>query len=282
MLPEEFNALNSGTPFEYSKLQEEFKKACPDFDKILTDATKSIALEFASLMLFVVGPKTRSFKKGSNDGKWRFRMVNGDSFYAVYVSTYKNAPPAAAQPILAGNQLMLTIKQGSLLALDTLSKLIPIALGNNLTVLTPLAGSVFSKDNIKGLSEKTGQDAGYVLTAINQSAQSGGFYLPFSSAAIALVCAISATKNADQKVRDSIITKTVKQYHSKGKIMDWREYDNYSYYAHGGVPSGMTPKELMVRFEGCQEASFRDFKAAQDKMIAETKKNAEEPGTSKN
>lgn len=266
MMPAEFNSLHAGAQFKMSKLEEAFTKVCPDYTAKLVEGTPNIALEFCSLVLFQVGPATRSIKKGQNDNKWKFLMAANDDIYVVYVSTHKNNPPPEVQPVVKNNKLLLTIKQASLLSLKMLSDLM-LMNNSNYIILTPLAGAIFSKDDIDRIALKLGKSRQEVACTMNESAQSGGFYLRNSSTAVAAVCALVATRNGEnKKLMESIVVKTIKQYTKAHREFDENDFAAYGAYATGGVPRGLTPAILLAKLDKEQEFTRTQFMEEFEKL----------------
>lgn len=266
--PKELSELYGGVSFNMEKLETEFQKICPDYgDSLVWDKT-NYALDFAAKMAFIVGPESRSVKKPGTDKKWKFRFIieRGDAhFYGtIFVCTFKNTTPPCPQPVVENKKLVLTIKQASLLSIVMISKAVPLCLANNSILLTPLAGAIFSKQDIpKLVAEATpgavsNKDTEGIITAIIQSCQSGGQHLPNAKCHIALVASICATNNMkDKKLRDTIISKTYKQYIASGKELDIEKFKIYSRYATGGVPAEYMPERLINLYEAAKTTGIK-------------------------
>lgn len=261
--PAEFCEEYSGLTFDFNALAVEFKKVCADYTNNLGWNNKYACLDFAARVLFEVGPETRKVRKETGDKKWRFLFCANDKKpkYA-FVCTYKGIAPPTSQPVTTDDKIVLTVKQASLLSLYVLSGLSKIALEHEYTVLTPLAGAIFSKNDMKEISFAlhSRDDIDYIaatITTINNSCQSGGHYLPGGRSEIAVLAAISATRNMkDKSMRRSIIVKTFKQYTSKSSF-DVNIFKRLSPYATGGIPHELSPENLIEMHETEVKMNFK-------------------------
>lgn len=243
----EFCDSHGTTVFDFEKLVEQFTLAIPDYGKTLVQDVPYFCVQFCSLMIFTIGPSSRSVKKGDRDSYWSMIIPHKDGKFAtVNIATYKAAPPKVMQPQFKAGQITLTVKQGSLLALRTLGYITKMSTSNP-HLLTPLAGSIFCRDDIPEMAKELKIPEHEVTTMLNKSAQSGGFYLRGSSCAAAAICAVVATKNADPKIATSIVNKTVKQYIHHGKRFDDRVFDILAQFATGGVPGHLTKEKMLER-----------------------------------
>jgi len=121
-------------------------------------------------------------------------------------------------------------------------------------LLSPLAGSVFSKDDIPKIAQALGATSTRIVQVINASSQSGGHYLKDSKLHIAIVAAIVATRGVkDKKMKDSIIGKTIKQYLNAKKEFKMRHFEVYAEFGHVGVPSNLSPDNLLKMFDDIQK-----------------------------
>ncbi|CAG9814605.1 unnamed protein product [Phaedon cochleariae] len=128
----------------------------------------------------------------------------------LFIATYRNA--AYGSNFTPNKSMCVTVEQARLLAMDGFDRLATYALNlpNSLVLLTPLAGSIFSRDDIAKIAQDIGVTPIQVLCAINNSCQSGGQYLNRSSINIAVVASIVATRNIkDEDVAASIVGKTI-------------------------------------------------------------------------
>lgn len=208
--------------FNFDELKTKFSKYCKDFDLELDDNTPSRALEFCSKILFEYGPYIRTERKTKGDKAIRFRFPyrrseGGSSgktilsIKVVIVTTFKDMQFVKQ---VEDDKLILTFRQAGLLAMVTFSKAIDYCYNIASTkLLTPLCGAIFSRDAIANMSRELRIEEPACLKIINESATSGGQYLPNSSIECAIVCMITATKKiSDKGVRDSMIARVVKQY----------------------------------------------------------------------
>lgn len=260
--PDEFIKIHGSSTMDFDQLMRDFKKVCYDFNQPLQLDTPSYAAEFCSKILYEVGPQARQVNKKDGDKTWKFAFVYqphkvrtrdadgtekdavaGPAIKFAFVSTYK-ADDAEYIQNNDGTKIVLSIKNASLLALMTLARLNAISINStpSIMLLTPLAGAVFSRDDISEIARLLNKGELEVLNCINESCQSGGHYLTYSSLACAAVASIVATRNMkDEKMRHGIIGKTMKQYLGKKKQWNANEFDIFAQYGHGGVPSNISP-----------------------------------------
>lgn len=91
---------------------------------------------------------------------------------------------------------------------------------------------------------------------MNASSQSGGHYLRDSRMHIAIVAAIVATRGVkDKKMKNAIIGKTIKQYLNVRKEFRPRYFEVYAEFGHGGVPSNLSPDNLLKLFDDIQKVT---------------------------
>lgn len=82
------------------------------------------------------------------------------------------------------------------------------------------------------------------------------FDLSESSMACAIAATISATRKiTDKSIRDSILSKIVKQYNRKQKMFSEKEFNIFAKYVLG-VPTGFDSKTLIDKFENIQTRSI--------------------------
>nr|QMP82295.1 nucleocapsid protein [Blattodean phasma-related virus OKIAV239]DAZ90401.1 TPA_asm: nucleocapsid protein [Supella longipalpa bunya-like virus] len=256
--PDEFIKQHGGAQFDFADLQKRFSQICRDFASAPKKGEKSRALEFASKIIYEVAPDARRVKKAEGDKVWKFHFPYNESGKIVvktaFVCTFKSE--SAGNLSGTANKITLTIKQASLLALVTLCKINNYCgrLDPPTNLLTPLAGAVFSKDDISKIAGRVRKTVAEVTNIINSSCQSGGQYLDDSDTAVAAIASIVATSNMkDEAQRESIINKNVKQYLNMKKTFSVENFDIYAEYAHGGVPEGLRAKALIDLFNGIQK-----------------------------
>uniref|UniRef100_A0AAT9JEX4 Nucleocapsid protein n=1 Tax=Blattella germanica phasmavirus 1 TaxID=3133448 RepID=A0AAT9JEX4_9VIRU len=259
MTPDEFIKLHGGAQFDFDEIIMEFTKRCRDFMDPLEMHTRNMSVEFASIIIYNIGPESRRIKKKDGDKTWIFQFPyndNGLKVETVFVSTFK-----ASQPKSNPKKLILTVKQASLLSIMTLHKI------NNLLgqvddpqyMLTPLAGAVFSKDDIAEISAIVRMTQSTVVSIINSSCQSGGQYLTNARCDVAAIAGIVATRGIkDDQMKASIINKTVKQYLNRNKPFDFEIFNTFAKYAHGGVPMEYSASNLMKIFKETQDINKRE------------------------
>lgn len=271
--PEHFSKNYSTTEFDFEMLEAQFALYCKDYGLDLEENKLSKALEFSSKMLFEIGPYIRNERKSKGDKAVRFRFpyVKTDSdgsktlsIKVVIVTTFKDMTYDKNE---ADNKLILTFKQAGLLATQTFLKAIEFCYMNNGAILmTPLCGAVFSRDSIAEMSKELNLEYVSVISMLNASTTAGGQYLLESNLACAVIAMISATKRvSDKNLRNSMLTKLVKQYSGKKKTFDHETFKVVSKYALGGVPPGLDPETLITTYENIQsnEVSLRARAKAQ-------------------
>lgn len=277
MTPTEFQEIHGGDVFDFDELMETFKTYCWDFQKDLQLNTVSKAVQFCSLILYTVGPESRTVKKNMADKTWEFKFPYGPKDDGrldktickfVYVSTYKN-PNAVYNHGSQTNGLVLSIKHASLLAMVTMSKITDIIGGsqNPSYMLTPLCGAIFSKIDIQAISMSMKLVPREVVKVLNESCQSAGHYLDNSDVTVAAIAAIVATTRLRSKGKadeaNQIVTKIVKQYLSRGKDFSETTFAALAQYATGGVPAELSAKTLVKLFNDLQSAAPRKHSAMQ-------------------
>lgn len=275
--PEEFMRKHGGPEFSFQELIEKFKTICTDYGQDLHFQTKSRAVEFCSKMIYEIGPMTRQVTKSGGDEVYKFIFIySATDIRAAFVCTFKSSDPISDYN--EGNKIVLTVKQAMLLAVKTLEQLNIIGsqqIPNPVHLLTPLAGAVFSKEDIPAIARKLNKAPQIVANIINASSQSGGQYMTASTLSCAAVCVIMSTKGLkDNDTKTSIICKTMRQYISKQKEFAIGEFEAFAEFAHGGIPEGLEPVNLMNMLSNVQERALTARKAAeaarQTAMIAET------------
>ena len=184
MTPEEFTKEFSGQAFDYLDLQKKFKKHCKDYNMALQIETISMAVEFAAKVIYKVGPESRKVKPGQLDKTWRFNFeyANNAKHY-VFVSTFKTTTYV---PTDGEYDMTISLKQASLLAMETLSRVCVISATEQQYIFTPLAGAIFSRDDLEEIATVLHYPPSDAVVVINNSCQSGGQYLPHSDGSVQL------------------------------------------------------------------------------------------------
>lgn len=257
--PQEFIDRHGSSAFDFEGIRRHFSLICEDYENALALETPSKAVEFCSKMMYEVGPEARQVRKKDGDKTWRFMFVYNDNnklkTKVAFVSTYKT-DDASYKIEKEENKITLSVKTASLLAVVILNKLneISMSLEPPIILLSPLAGSVFSKDDIPLIAEGVRTTAHKVVCVMNASCQGGGQYLRDSRLHCAAVSSIVATRGIkDKKMRDAILGKTVKQYLNAKKELNPRYYEVYAEFGHGGVPSNLSPDNLIKLFDDIQK-----------------------------
>ncbi|GBP10545.1 hypothetical protein EVAR_70212_1 [Eumeta japonica] len=221
--------LISGLQFSYADLRAEFVKAMPDFDAELNADTKNYGIGFAITIAYTIGPESRSVKENSNDKVWKLRYMTDQLIpRCIFVATYKSTKLTEPQPKFTEGKISLTIKQASLLALDLIARCVDVCYLDGSIIMTPLAGAVYSKNDLEEMLEELNAKLNINLTMpilikrVPQSCQNGGHYLPYSDGSCAVASAVCYTKHKDAALRRSIINKTYKQYTAHGKVLKWK------------------------------------------------------------
>jgi len=238
--PEDFAKEASTAPLDFDKLKDDFSVICSDYKMPKTFEGAYLAVDFCKKMLYEVGPKSREVRRrqGVPDNTYRFNFLystsSGVENKIAIVSTFKNVSyvPVSANSV----RMVLTIKEASLLALNTLSEIQDVIYSN--TGSAPLCGAVFNYDAVP-IIEK-GQVFGNVpniCKMLTESCQSGGAVLAHSNYAVALAAVLVTTAGVkDEKIRKSIIMKTVKQYKSANKPLSKDELEFIKPFCNGGIP----------------------------------------------
>ena len=232
MTPDKFTKTFTGQAFDYNEAKKQFKMHCMDYMDALAMDTKSFAVEFAAKMIYLVGPELRKVKPGQVDKTWRFVFTYEKNQQFVFVSTYKTQ---TYNPSNNDTQMVISVKQASLLAMETLVRICSLAAKDNCHILTPLAGAIFSRDDMEEIASIFGVEPNEAAIIINSSCQSGGQYLPQSNGSAAIVAAFAATRNLkDDNLKRSIVTKITKQYLRAQKSIDKVVIMQLAYFVTGG------------------------------------------------
>lgn len=306
--PDDFQKAHDSAQFDFDTLSKAFARICLDYLDPIVIGQGSYAIDFCSKIIYEIGPESRRVKATTGDKTWKFvfvysaevfhtkeqeRKKRENSSYVMvpyqtddparkparvrscFVATFKASTTNPPQDVTIDNgRLILTVKQASLLAVHTLN-CINKALVNNqppARMLTPLAGAVFSKNDIEKLAAKLKKSQIEVLCTINSSCQAGGQYLHESRTEVAAVAAIVATRGIkDQNTKVSIINKTIRQFMAVKKHHEFDPimFGIYAEHANGGVPQGCDAETLMMLLKTRQEAALRAIAMATDETETE-------------
>lgn len=242
--------------FSLDALLLEFAKACPDYGKKIEINSNSCALSFAKKVLYVVGPdaaKKKKEKKDTSNVKWDFCFENKDindptisAMFTVEVNCFEHiynifgvnqSPMTIIQPTIVDRKLILTVQQAGLIAVMILSQFIPVLLATNpdSVSLTPLAGAVFRRSDIKEIADKLNTKTEDVFIAIIQSCQTDGHYLPASDGHIASAAVLYTTREINNETRRTdIIHRVMRKYVKRSMTIDNAKLVIYREYARGG------------------------------------------------
>lgn len=83
--------------FNYNELKNTFSTFCKDFTSPVDYNTASKAVEFASLMIYEVGPEARRVKKNVSDKVWKFRFPYVDTKLSIKRPSEKDYPTKELQ-----------------------------------------------------------------------------------------------------------------------------------------------------------------------------------------
>lgn len=273
--PQEFLKSHGGDTFDFHKLCEVFKKnICKDYEEELLLDSVSKAVQFCSIIIYTVGPESRSVKEKSNDKVWTFRFpyktdeANPKLYMrTAYVSTFKNESSTYDMSWEVDvNYIVLSVKHASLLALQTLNRVTDLGakLAPPQYILTPLCGAIFSRNDIGDIAKKLKTPVNVILKEMNSSCQSGGQYLDESTLTTAALAAIVGTKKLGAKgktdERDQICGKIIKQYHAAKKEWVESKFVDLCEYATGGVPKGLEPSTLIKLYNDVKNTLEKKMK----------------------
>ncbi|CAH0775302.1 unnamed protein product [Bemisia tabaci] len=226
-----------------------------------------LSIFFCGKVLYEIGPESRKVKTNMSDKTWVMHFpYNKDGKLVIrtaYISTFKNAASSYKGEDL-DTKIVLTIKQASLLAVQVLGKICTKAAKEiePKILLTPLAGAVFSKDDIDKLSKDLKVDLHTVVRVVNKSCQSGAHYLDESDIHVACVAAITATKAMTNKqLRFSKIKKTMKQFTAAGKHFNPDTFKIYAQRSNCGLPEELMPEKLIEDFDAYRELAAKEARA---------------------
>lgn len=249
-----------------------------DFEKI---ATNGVLTEQA-----IANNKRR---QGEVVKKWR-TIKDGDNFVTagmIIVSTFKSTSAPTSQPKLAaGNVLMLTIKQATIIGLYILEKFTKVACEKDHDILTPLSGAVFSRDSLTKMMQDPTIFAAFgtkckLVDAINKSAQNGGQFLEGSRADVAAVCVLIGTTNVKkQEERKSIVQRTMKQFFAQKREGSKDVFKAMLPFGTGGLPEEWTFDVLSDIQETSRRQSQALRLAAEQATMATNARDVQEPRAS--
>lgn len=263
-----------GQPFNLEFYQKAFKTICRDYgDEVKEDST-STALNFFSKMIYEVGRDALRAKKAGRPGKWIFRFPQeskstdaaGERISKPIlgcVSVVSNIRGMKVPlPTEGSLELVLTVKQAQLIAMDTLCKLIH-SIGyhseNNRMVLTPMTTDCYTPDDIVKIAAELELTVCKVLQVVNCSAYSGGQHTKHGSLNCALVIAAvdAQTRSLDEVDSKALLRTIFRQYRAANKPYDVSVLNVYAKYATGYLPAELLPDNLIKLFNEIQLAKLQ-------------------------
>ncbi|AIA24564.1 nucleoprotein [Nome phantom orthophasmavirus] len=300
---DEFVDKYSGTPLSIEHLTALFSIVCPDSISEPTRTNPYNFIFFLAKMLFEIGPGSRKVLKDvGKDKVWQMRFILNENemeeskrivdppilarynidkdvlglpAYTVVVATHKKAPPKNDMPHITKDGLLtLTMKQAGLIACVLLEKVVKSIEGDDQKIiLTPLAGAIFSRDDIVEMATLMNMSVADMTNLINSSCQSGGHYLDNSNAGCAIAAALRATQRMPKpKEREALVIKVLSQYMAKDKAFANDEFLMFCKFATGGVPEGLSFDNLLKMAEQTKTKEFTfSEKMRANKILGEEK-----------
>ncbi|XP_043469583.1 uncharacterized protein LOC122503195 [Leptopilina heterotoma] len=149
----------------------------------------------------------------------------------VNVSTHKNS---TYNHKVTKQNMDLSVNQASLLALSAIATLSEF-LDDKKLIRTPLSKAIFPDEGIDDIADILNTDRKETVQVLNESCESIGHYLDKSNGSVAVVAALTLTKNTKEQLRNNIVTKVVKQYLKVGKSIERELIRKLAGLATGGV-----------------------------------------------
>ncbi|KAH8379484.1 hypothetical protein KR009_005279, partial [Drosophila setifemur] len=217
-----------------------FTDICPDFQEEPSFEEDTVSRRFAQDVIFTYSKAAKTAKAGQRDTSWSIQMNVTNAKGAavsteVRIQTHFVREPPQFQPFVMRGCLVLSFKQASLLAVEKYCQLVPHQVKRGEIILTPLAGAVFSKDDMPKLAKAMQEPIADVMMAVISSCQTDGYYLQHSRCHIVLV-ALKKTVS-DQKMRSSLLKKTIKMYNLQGKQFDMEMFKKWSAFVRQEDPA---------------------------------------------
>lgn len=282
--PDDFIKDHGSTAFDFEQLMDKFRTICIDFMAELDHKKISYAVDFCSRVIYEIAPDSRKGKRNENK-TYRLKFIyedeknRGIETRTCIISTYRGVE--YNENYIEGVRLCLTVRLASMLAVMVLNMIVPIGLDSDIILLTPLAGACFSKDDIVEIANVTRTTTAEVIRDINSSCQSGGHHIENGKLHIALCSSIVATKGIkDERMRDSIISKTIKQYYQVKKPLDDALFTVYAGFATGGIPGSLSIKALIAQYDTAQTLAAKQMAKASAQTMLSSTVHALQPGPS--
>lgn len=227
---------------EFGALVTAFKKICDDYDTVVHDRkAETKVLSFCNKMIFIIGPRADELKQSPKKHLFTLQFDN-DGTRSVFISTdLSDNAENKIRTFNNGMQLILTPRQGSLLAVSAYYRMIEFVAKNdnnpNLDkFITPIAADVFSTSDLLQIAAILDVEQHIALIILNESCLSGGYFLQHSDVNVALVAVMESTKFRDVEIKSEIVMKCLAEYAHRGKQIDIVTFSRLSQYATGGLP----------------------------------------------
>lgn len=192
----------------------------------------------------------------------------------IMISTFKSTSAPTDQPKLsAGNVLLLTVKQATIIGLHILGKFTRISCDSGHDILTPLSGAVFSRDSLNRMFadpviKEAFKDKHNLIDCINKSAQNGGQFLNGSRTDVAAVCVLIGTMNVKkQEERKSIVQRTMKQFFAQKRPISKKVFEAMLPFGTGGLPEEWTFEVISDIHETSKRISQAAREAAAEALM---------------
>lgn len=239
----------SQSGINYAKLLEDFKYVITDFEEIKDKTKGYFFINFASRVIYEVGPEARKVKKGTIK-TWNYSIPvksgNENVLNFISISTYKG-DGEVYEPSKDKRLLKLTTKMAGILAIECMFN-ITCAYPTTI-MLTPLSSAIITRDSVARVVDELKVKANTICNIINSSVQSGGQYLRYSTHSCAKAAILSGTRNMkDIKTKEMIIRKMDKQYDNIHKLMNVEEFKFWCYHMIG-TETGASLDECMKMAE---------------------------------
>lgn len=149
--------------------------------------------------------------------------------------------------------------------------------------MIPLAGAIFSKDDLGNMLEglgvkKTKENKTALLRQLICSCQSSGQYVSYSEIHYALIATLCATRTMkDRPLAINIARKVAKQYKHKNKEFDKKKFDAVCVHATGGVDFDIDPESLLEDMVNIQKLTRKQKQAVDATSVVYLSTDKETP-----
>ncbi|KAH8309788.1 hypothetical protein KR067_004538 [Drosophila pandora] len=225
---------------DFERLKQTFIAICPDFEEEPSFEVATISRRFAQDVIFTYSKEAKTAKAKNKDVGWSMRLnvANAKGVNLrneVYIQTHFVREPPQHQPFVIRDRLLLSFKQASLLAVEKYCQLVLHHVKRGEVILTPLAGAIFSIEDMPKLAEALPEPLADVVMAVISSCQTDGYYLQHSRCHIALLALIKTVR--DLKMRASLVKKTIKMYQLHGKELQMEQFQRWSTFLKDSTPN---------------------------------------------